>query len=111
MILWESLMELKEVPGFKLNLEIKHQTVSQEVLDTIKANNLDSYLVIWDMFLIVKLAHQRKSQVLLLIEVIQRTLNIIPGKLFEYMVSTDHCYWSKDSDFAEIIKTTNTGEF
>jgi hypothetical protein len=44
MILWESLMELvKEVPGFKLNLEIKLSSVSQEVLDTIKANNLDSY--------------------------------------------------------------------
>jgi hypothetical protein len=117
MILWESLMELvKEVPGFKLNLEIKLiGAVSQEVLDTIKANNLDSYLN--NMGYVSHseaIAHQRKSQVLLLIEIdSEDTKSIIPGKLFEYMVSNRPiiAIGPKDSDFAEIIKTTNTGEF
>jgi hypothetical protein len=72
MILWESLMELvKEVPGFKLNLEIKLiRLLAKKVLDTIKANNLDSYLN--NMGYVSHseaIAHQRKSQVLLLIEI------------------------------------------
>jgi hypothetical protein len=33
--------------------------------------------------------HQKKSQVLLLIEINSKETSIIPGKLFEYMVSED----------------------
>ncbi|MFY8065744.1 MAG: glycosyl transferase family 1, partial [Flavobacterium sp.] len=58
--------------------------------------------------------HQRKSQVLLLIEINSTaTKSIIPGKLFEYMVSERPiiAIGPEGSDFAEIITTTNTGVF
>jgi hypothetical protein len=58
------------------------------------------------------IAHQRRSQVLLLIEIdSEDTKSIIPGKLFEYMVSNRPIIGigPKNSDFAEIITTTNTG--
>jgi hypothetical protein len=60
------------------------------------------------------IAHQRKSQVLLLIEInSEDTKSIIPGKLFEYMVSNRPiiAIGPKGSDFAEIITKTNTGVF
>jgi hypothetical protein len=60
------------------------------------------------------IAHQRKSQVLLLIEIdSEDTKSIIPGKLFEYMVSNRPivAIGPKGSDFAEIITETNTGVF
>jgi hypothetical protein len=50
----------------------------------------------------------------LLIEIdSEETKSIIPGKLFEYMVSERPilAIGPKDSDFAEIITTTNTGTF
>ena len=51
---------------------------------------------------------------LLLIEIdSSETKSIIPGKLFEYMVAERPiiAIGPKDSDFAEIIKETNTGSF
>jgi hypothetical protein len=60
------------------------------------------------------LEHQRKSQVLLLIEIDSpETKSIIPGKVFEYLVSERPivAIGPKDSDFAEIITSTNTGVF
>ena len=60
------------------------------------------------------LAHQRKSQVLVLIEIDSpETKSIIPGKLFEYMVSERPilALGPKNSDFAEIINQTRTGTF
>jgi hypothetical protein len=60
------------------------------------------------------IGHQRKSQVLLLIEIdSEDTRSIIPGKLFEYMVSERPiiALGPKGSDFAEIITSTNTGVF
>lgn len=117
LILWESLVELiNEIPDFKSHLEIKViGAVSQEVLETISRFGLDAYLnnlgyVSHD----TAIAHQRKSQVLLLIEInSEDTKSIIPGKLFEYMVSNRPiiAIGPKDSDFAEIITTTNTGVF
>ena len=62
----------------------------------------------------VAIAHQRKSQALLLIEIdSEDTKSIIPGKLFEYMVSNRPiiAIGPQDSDFAEIITNTNTGVF
>jgi len=50
----------------------------------------------------------------LLIEInSEETKSIIPGKLFEYMVSNRPilAIGPTDSDFAEIIKETNTGVF
>ncbi|MBC5841049.1 glycosyltransferase family 4 protein [Flavobacterium sp. F-380] len=115
--LWESLAELiNELPSFKSDLEIKLiGAVSQEVLDTINRFELVAYTNNMGYVSHAEaIAHQRKSQVLLLIEIDSvDTKSIIPGKLFEYMVSNRPIIGigPKDSDFAEIIKTTNTGVF
>ena len=116
-ILWESLVELiEEIPNFKRDLEIKLiGAVSQEVLDVIKASNLNLYLN--NMGYVSHneaIAQQRKSQVLLLIEIdSEDTKSIIPGKLFEYMVSSRPilAIGPKDSDFQSILTETNTGVF
>jgi glycosyltransferase involved in cell wall biosynthesis len=117
LMLWESLVELlHEIPDFKSHLEIKLiGAVSQEVLETIAQFGLNSYLNnLGYVSHSEAIAHQRKSQVLLLIEInSEDTKSIIPGKLFEYMVSNRPiiAIGPKDSDFAEIITTTNTGVF
>jgi hypothetical protein len=116
-ILWESLVELiNDIPDFKSHLEIKLiGAVSQEVLETISQFGLNPYLNnLGYVSHGEAIAHQRKSQVLLLIEIdSQDTKSIIPGKLFEYMVSNRPivAIGPKDSDFAEIITNTNTGVF
>ena len=116
-ILWESLVELiNEIPDFKSHLEIKLiGAVSQEVLETISQFKLNSYLNnLGYVSHKEAIAHQRKSQVLLLIEIDSKdTKSIIPGKLFEYMVSSRPiiAIGPKDSDFADIITTTNSGVF
>jgi galactitol-specific phosphotransferase system IIB component len=117
MILWEVLVELiNDVPEFKSHLEIKLiGAVSQEVLETISKFELNAYLNNLGYISHKEaIAHQRKSQVLLLIEIDSvETKSIIPGKLFEYMVSNRPivAIGPMDSDFAEIIATTNTGVF
>jgi hypothetical protein len=116
-ILWQSLVELiHEIPDFKKHLELKLiGAVSQEVLDTISQFNLDSYLNnLGYLSHSEAVAHQRNSQVLLLIEInSEETKSIIPGKLFEYVVSNRPIIGigPKNSDFAEIIVETNTGVF
>ncbi len=116
-LLWESLVELiDEVPDFKKHLEIKLiGAVSQEVLETITQFGLNSYLNnLGYVSHAEAVAHQRKSQVLLLIEInSEETKSIIPGKLFEYMVSNRPiiAIGPNGSDFAEIITDTNTGVF
>lgn len=116
-ILWESLVELlDEIPDFKSHLEIKLiGAVSQEVLETISQFNLNGYLNnLGYVSHSEAIAHQRNSQVLLLIEInSEETNSIIPGKLFEYMVSNRPiiAIGPKESDFAEIITETNTGVF
>ena len=117
LILWESLVELiHEIPDFKAHLEIKLiGAVSQEVLETISQFGLNPYLNnLGYVSHAEAIAHQRKSQVLLLIEInSEDTKSIIPGKLFEYMVSNRPiiAIGPKGSDFAEIITNTNTGVF
>ncbi|GIZ10523.1 glycosyltransferase family 4 protein [Flavobacterium sp. UMI-01] len=116
-ILWESLKELTtEIPDFKKYLEIKLLgAVSQEVLETISQFGLDVFVnKLGYVSHEEAIAHQKKSQVLLLIEIdSQDTKSIIPGKLFEYMVSNRPimAIGPRDSDFAEIITGTNTGVF
>ena len=116
-ILWESLVELcNEIPEFKFHLEIKLiGAISQEVLETIEQFGLNSFLNnLGYVSHAEAVAHQRKSQVLLLIEInSEETKSILPGKVFEYMVSERPivAIGPKDSDFAEIITNTNTGVF
>jgi hypothetical protein len=89
--------------------------VSQEVLETITQFGLNAYLNnLGYVSHAEAIAHQRKSQVLLLIEInSEDTKSIIPGKLFEYMVSNRPiiAIGPNGSDFAEIITNTNTGVF
>lgn len=116
-IVWESLVELcAEIPDFKSHLEIKLiGAISQEVLDTIEQFGLNSFLNnLGYVSHAEAVVHQRKSQVLLLIEInSEETKSILPGKLFEYMVSERPilAIGPKDSDFAEIITNTNSGVF
>ncbi|GAB3724742.1 glycosyltransferase family 4 protein [Flavobacterium koreense] len=116
-ILWESLQELiSENELFKTHFQLKLiGKVSQEILDSISEFKLDSYLNnLGYVSHSEAIKHQKASQVLLLIEIdSEETKSIIPGKLFEYMVSERPiiAIGPKDSDFAEIITSTNTGVF
>lgn len=115
--LWECLVELlTEIPDFKSHLEIKLiGAVSQEVLDSIEDFKLKGYLnLLGYVSHHEAISHQKKSQVLLLIEInSEDTKSIIPGKLFEYMVSNRPiiAIGPQGSDFSDIIKETNTGVF
>ncbi|QBZ97768.1 glycosyltransferase family 4 protein [Flavobacterium sangjuense] len=116
-ILWKALKELiKENKDFKNDFCLKLiGAVSQEVLDTISEFKLNDYVQnLGYVSHQEAVEHQRKSQVLLLIEInSEDTKSIIPGKLFEYMVSERPiiAIGPEDSDFAEIITSTNTGVF
>ncbi len=116
-LLWQSLSELvNEIPDFAQYFELKLiGTVSQEVLETIHSYNLDAFVnYIGYVSHKEAILHQRKSQVLLLIEInSMETISIIPGKLFEYMVSERPiiAIGPHGSDFAEIITNTNSGVF
>lgn len=116
-ILWKTIKELiRENKDFKNDFRLKLiGAVSQEVLDTIAEFKLDDYVDNLGYLPHQKaVEHQRKSQVLLLIEIdSEDTKSIIPGKLFEYMVSERPivAIGPDGSDFAEIIKQTNTGVF
>jgi hypothetical protein len=116
-ILWKALQKLTSAhPAFKAQLELKLiGAVSAEVLQSIKEFGLESYVnhlgyLPHDEAIVA----QRSSQVLLLIEIdSEETKCIIPGKLFEYMVSERPIIsiGPAQADFANIIKETNTGTF
>lgn len=116
-ILWKVLKELiKENPDFRRDFQLKLiGAVSQEVLDTISEFRLNDFVLnLGYVSHQEAVEHQRKSQVLLLIEINSNdTKSIIPGKLFEYMVSERPiiALGPEGSDFSEIITTTNTGVF
>ena len=116
-ILWSCLKEIiAENSAFKNDFQLKLVgAVSQEILDTIAEYDLDSYVNNLGYVSHQEAVNQqRSSQVLLLIEInSQRTKSIIPGKLFEYMVSKRPilALGPQDSDFEKIIKSTNTGIF
>jgi hypothetical protein len=101
---------------FKNDFQLKLiGAVSQEVLDTISEFKLNDYVLnLGYVSHQEAVKHQRKSQVLLLIEInSEDTKSIIPGKLFEYMVSERPivAIGPEGSDFAEMITSTNTGVF
>ena len=116
-LLWQLLSELvKEVPGFSDHFELKLiGVVSQEILDTISQYNLKKFLnLVGYVSHSEAIVHQQHSQLLLLIEINSvDTKSIIPGKLFEYMVSGRPiiAIGPHGSDFAEIIEETKTGIF
>lgn len=116
-LLWQVLSELvNEIPGFSDHFELKLiGTLSPEVLDSIALYGLSKFVN--DLGYLPHaqaITHQRSSQVLLLIEINSlHTKSIIPGKLFEYMVSGRPivAIGPNGSDFADIITQTNTGVF
>lgn len=116
-ILWQSLQELiAENSDFATHFQLKLiGKVSQEILDSIKSFQLEKYVNnLGYVSHQEALQHQRKSQVLLLIEIDSpETKSIIPGKIFEYLVAKRPiiAFGPKSSDFEEIITTTNTGVF
>ena len=60
------------------------------------------------------IAHQRKSQVLLLIEIdSEETKSIIPGKLFEYMATGNPilAVGPADADVKKILQKTKAGDY
>lgn len=116
-ILWEVLSELVQEneefsDAFQLNLV---GIVSDSVIESIKEFGLEGYLNLVgyvDHNKAVK--YQRRSRLLLLIEIdSDDTKAIIPGKIFEYMVSETPilAIGPKDSDIEKIISTTNTGVY
>ena len=116
-ILWESLSELiAENNQFKEYFELKLiGAVSREVLDATAKAGLSGYVNAMGYVPHSEaVAEQRKSQVLLMVEIDSaETKCIIPGKLFEYMVSERPilAIGPNGADFASIVQTTNTGVF
>lgn len=117
MILWQVLAELiREVPEFADHFELKLiGTVSNDILLDIHRYDLDPYLNFMGYLPHGEaIIHQKQSQVLLLIEINSiETKSIIPGKIFEYMVSGRPIIGigPTGSDFAEILDETQTGVF
>lgn len=116
-VLWEVLADvIAENESFRNDFELKLiGTVSESVLQSIAKFSLVSYVNnLGYISHADAIAEQRKSQVLLLIEIDSvDTKAIIPGKLFEYMVSGRPilALGPHQADFAEIMAETNTGEF
>ncbi len=116
-ILWETLSELiEEHPNFKNSFQLNLiGIVSDDVLETMNNNGLKDYVnFIGYINHNEAIKAQLSSQLLLLIEInSEDTKAIIPGKLFEYMVSNTPilALGPKDSDVEQLIKTTNTGSY
>jgi len=89
--------------------------VSQDVLESIQNAGLSDFLVTQGYVSHQKAIQiQKSSQVLLLIEIDSKdTKCIIPGKLFEYMVSKRPilAIGPKDADIAKLIEETSSGSF
>lgn len=116
-ILWQVLNELIiDNKDFSNDFElILVGAVSNEILNDIKKNNLSNHLSkVGYVSHKESVEFQKKSQLLLLVEIdSEDTKCIIPGKLFEYMVSNRPilALGPKGSDVEKIIKETNTGNY
>ncbi|NHN24355.1 glycosyltransferase family 4 protein [Flavobacterium jejuense] len=116
-ILWQSLSELiLENRSFAENFQLKLiGAVSNEVLESIEKYNLQTFVHhLGYVSHEEALQQQKSSQVLLLVEIdSEETKCIIPGKLFEYMVSERPiiAIGPNATDFEKIIKETNSGSF
>ncbi len=116
-VLWQSLTELvSENEAFAESFQLKLiGAVSNEVLESIKSYKLNAFVNLMGYISHEEaLKEQRCSQVLLLIEIdSEETKCIIPGKLFEYMVSERPilAIGPNDTDFEKILKETNSGVF
>ena len=115
--LWDALAELvSEEEGFAADFKLKLTgAVGEVVLGSIKKAGLEAYLELQGYVShkeAVKLQHS--SQMLLLIEIdSEETRGIIPGKLFEYMVTQRPilAVGPENADIQKIITETNSGKF
>jgi hypothetical protein len=116
-ILWKVLQELcNEIEGFKTNFQLNLiGKVSQNILDTLQEFQLmENTQVLGYVSHQEAIKHQKKSQILLLIEINSTdTECIIPGKLFEYLVSGRPilAIGPLKSDIQDLIQKTNTGVY
>ncbi|WP_418603833.1 glycosyltransferase family 4 protein [Hwangdonia sp.] len=116
-VLWQVLSDLiKTNDGFAKDFQLNFVgAVSEDVLRSIEKNNLSDYTNnVGYVSHNESIKFQKKSQVLLLIEIdSEDTKSIIPGKLFEYMVSNRPilALGPNGSDVEKIIKETNTGNY
>ncbi len=116
-VLWKVLSDLvKENDEFAKSLELNFVGfINDNVLQSIKINKLSNYVN--DIGYIEHneaIMYQKKSQLLLLIEIdSEETKAIIPGKLFEYIMSKRPivAIGPEGSDVARILKETNTGNY
>jgi hypothetical protein len=116
-VLWQVLKELvDEHSDFAKDFELHFVgSVSEEVLMSIETCDLSNYITNHSYVTHNKAVEfQKKSQILLLIEIdSDETKCIIPGKLFEYMVSNRPilAIGPEGSDIESLIKETNTGSY
>ncbi|MFD0836333.1 glycosyltransferase family 4 protein [Mariniflexile aquimaris] len=116
-LLWKILGELvAENASFSKDFQLNFiGFISDSVLESIKKHHLSKY--VYNVGYVSHkeaLVFQRRTQLLLLIEIdSEDTKCIIPGKLFEYMVSGRPivAMGPKGSDVAQIISDTNTGHY
>ena len=116
-VLWNVLEELvnnNKIFASMLQLNFVG-SVSKDVLRSLEKHKLSQYVnLIGYVPHAEAVKHQRKSQILLLIEIdSEETKCIIPGKLFEYMVSNRPilAIGPEGSDVHDILRTTNTGNY
>ncbi|WP_229719247.1 glycosyltransferase family 4 protein [Winogradskyella schleiferi] len=117
LVLWESISELiKENQAFSEVFKLQLiGVVSDDVIESIHKNALKNHVdVVGYVSHEVAIKFQMSSQLLLLIEIdSEDTKAIIPGKVFEYLISETPilAIGPKDADVAQIIKSTNTGTY
>lgn len=115
--LWRVLKDLiAENKAFKAQFKLELVgAVSNDITTSITASSLFEYVnYVGYVSHQEALKYQHKSQVLLLIEIdSEDTKCIIPGKLFEYMITNRPiiAIGPEDSDVSKIIKSTNTGNY
>lgn len=114
--LWQALSELvEENKEFKSHFKLQLVgVVSDDVLENITKHGLITNTEIVGYLSHEKaVAFQRKSQVLLLVEInSEETKGIIPGKLFEYMAAGRPILGigPENWDVGQLIAETNTGK-
>ena len=116
-ILWECLSEMAvEIEGFNADFRLRLVgAISSSVVDAINATGLQSYTEILGYVPHQEAVQlQQSARILLLIEIDSaETKSILPGKLFEYMVSERPilAIGPEGSDIAGILSETNSGTF
>ncbi len=115
--LWKAIAELiSEMEDFASDFQLRLiGAVGEPVLDSIKESGLGDHLFVRNYVSHSEaLQMQRSSQLLLLVEIDRvETRGIIPGKLFEYMISERPILTvgPEKADIEKIIKETNSGAF